>query len=197
MEGTHGELGPRFTDRLCCNGPDGFTNIDNNAGGEVTAVALAADAVAAAAGKGAADANFLDACSFDGFGFVVAHVVVAMCEDLASFRMQHVFCEITASHAFPERLDGFGAVHDGAYDEAFFGAAIKLAHDDILGNVDETTGEVTRVGGTECGISQPFAGTVGRNEVFQHGEAFAEVCLIGISMVLPDGSAMRPRIPAS
>ena len=46
MEGTHGELGPWFTDGLCGDGPDGFTNIDNYAKGEVDYVDLNGDNVA-------------------------------------------------------------------------------------------------------------------------------------------------------
>ena len=47
--------------------------------------------------------------------------------------------------------------------------------DDVLRHVDETAGEVTRVGGLERGIGQTLTRAVGRDEVLQHGEAFAEV----------------------
>ena len=131
----------------------------------------------AAAGEGTADAHFLYAGCFDGFGLVIADVVVAMGEDFSCFRMQDVFCQVTTCDAFPQWFDGFGAVHDGTYNEAFFGAAVQFTHNDVLCDVDETAGQIPGVGGTKRGIGQPFAGTMGRNEVFQHGQPFAEVCL--------------------
>ena len=57
--------------------------------------------------------------------------------------------------------------------EALGRAAVVLADDDILRDVDETTGEVTRVGGTESGVGQTLAGTVGGDEVLGHRQALA------------------------
>ena len=47
--------------------------------------------------------------------------------------------------------------------------------DHVLGNVHELAGHVTGVRGLERGIGQTFAGAVRRDEVFQHGQTFAEV----------------------
>src|SRR5438132_83405 len=55
--------------------------------------------------------------------------------------------------------------------EAAVGAAVLLADDDVLGDVDQTTGEVTRVGGTEGGVGQTLTSTVSRDEVLQHRQA--------------------------
>ena len=54
-------------------------------------------------------------------------------------------------------------------------AAILLVDDDVLRRIDELAGQVTGIGGLERGIGQTLAGAVGGDEVFQHGEAFAEV----------------------
>src|SRR5207248_2538358 len=44
-------------------------------------------------------------------------------------------------------------------------------------DVDETTGQVARVGGPQRGVRQALAGAVGGDEVLQHGQALAEVRL--------------------
>ena len=47
--------------------------------------------------------------------------------------------------------------------------------DELLGDVDETTGQVAGVGGPQRGVDQTLAGTVGGDEVLEHGQAFTEV----------------------
>ncbi len=42
------------------------------------------------------------------------------------------------------------------------------------GDVHQTPGQVTRVGGTQGGVGQTLAGTVGGDEVLQHRQALAE-----------------------
>ena len=48
-----------------------------------------------------------------------------------------------------------------------------FANDDVLRNVHQTTGQVTRVGGTQRGIGQTLTGTVGGDEVLQNRQALA------------------------
>ena len=64
----------------------------------------------------------------------------------------------------------------GARDpRAFLGAAVVRARDDVLRHVDESAGQVARVGGAEGGVGQTLARAVGRDEVLEHGHALAEV----------------------
>ena len=58
--------------------------------------------------------------------------------------------------------------------EAAVGAAVLLADDDVLRDVHQTTGQVTRVGGTQGGVGQTLTGTVRGDEVLQHGQALTE-----------------------
>ena len=53
--------------------------------------------------------------------------------------------------------------------------AVVLAHDDLLRDVDETTREVPGVGGTQRGVGETLAGTVGGDEVLEDRQALAEV----------------------
>ena len=61
--------------------------------------------------------------------------------------------------------------HSDRHGEAAGGAAVLFAHDDVLGDVHQTTGQVARVRGLQRGVRQALTGTVGRDEVLQHGQA--------------------------
>ena len=68
------------------------------------------------------------------------------------------------------------AIGSGSRDrqlEALGRAAVVFADDDVLRDVHETTGEVTRVGGTEGRVGQTLAGTVRRDEVLRHRQTLA------------------------
>ena len=47
--------------------------------------------------------------------------------------------------------------------------------DDILRHIDQPSGQIARIGGLQRRIRQSFARAVRRNEVLQHGQAFAEI----------------------
>ncbi len=44
-----------------------------------------------------------------------------------------------------------------------------------MSHIDQTASQITGVGSLQGGIGKTLAGTVGRDEVLQHGEAFLEV----------------------
>src|SRR5690606_8769288 len=54
-------------------------------------------------------------------------------------------------------------------------AAVLLAHDDLVGDVDELAGQVAGVGGPEGRVGAALAGAVRRDEVLEDVEALAEV----------------------
>src|SRR5205823_125409 len=45
------------------------------------------------------------------------------------------------------------------------GLAVELAHDQLLGDVDQASGQVTRVGGTKRRVGESLPRTVGGDEV--------------------------------
>ena len=57
--------------------------------------------------------------------------------------------------------------------ETLAGAAVVFTNDDVLRHVDQTTGEVARVGCAQCGVGEALASTVGGNEVLGHRQALA------------------------
>ena len=68
---------------------------------------------------------------------------------------------------------------DEVVGDALGRAAVLLADDDVLGGVDQTTGQVTGVGGVRRGIDQALTCAVGGDEVLQRRQALAEVGLNG------------------
>ena len=328
MEGTHGELGTRFTDGLSGDGTNCFTNINVFAGSQVATIALAAYAVFCFTGQHAANLN-LSAQLANAVGNIFGNIIVDVVENLAIL-IQNIFSQVTTNDAVIQGFDNslflfafndsfnldasnivvantdflhstigqnsidgcFGhggassshnlaccidnvssnlfiqevvhhgflqhiiseliadidaylfhilAIHiHGGVEADFFdfsivqlseelgsnlgisfsnqiacsvehatsqsaahnmvanlvlaGAqnifaqavallhkvhahyvAIVLTYDYILSNVYQATGQITGVSSTQCGIGQAFAGTMGRNEVFQNGQAFTEV----------------------
>ena len=81
----------------------------------------------------------------------------------------HNFVLAAAKNSFAQTVTFFNQVH--AYD-----IAVIFANDYVLSNVYQTTGQVTGVSSTQCGICQTFTSTVSGNKVFQNGQAFTEVC---------------------
>ncbi len=57
--------------------------------------------------------------------------------------------------------------------------AVVLADDELLGHVDQATGEVPGVGGAQGGVDEALAGARRGDEVLEHREAFTEVALDG------------------
>src|SRR4029079_11282524 len=58
--------------------------------------------------------------------------------------------------------------------DAALGLAVGLANDDVLRYVHQTTGQVTRAGGTKSGARKSLSGAVGVEEVLQHRQALTE-----------------------
>ena len=70
--------------------------------------------------------------------------------------------------SFAERSHDFVVLLDlGAY-EAAESSAVFLADDDVVGNIDKTTCQITGVGCLQGGVGKTLAGTVGRDEVLEH-----------------------------
>ena len=64
-----------------------------------------------------------------------------------------------------------------AHGQTALGAAVLLAHNHVLRDVHQTTGQVARLCGTQCGIGQTLTSAVLGDEVLQHGQAAAVVRL--------------------
>ena len=81
----------------------------------------------------------------------------------------------TAQYTLSQRLDDVAAFHDRLHLHAVLGATVDFNHHHVLGDVDQTTGQVAGVGGFQRRIGQALARAMGRDEVLQHVQSFTEV----------------------
>ena len=103
-----------------------------------------------------------------------------------------------ADDAVAQRLDDLAALDDGPRLDAVERAAVVLVDDHVLRHVDETAGQVARVGGLQRRVGQTLARAVRRDEVLRAPSGLrGSSRVIGVSMISPDGLAIRPRMPAS
>ena len=76
-----------------------------------------------------------------------------------------------ADDAVAQRLDDLAALDDRPGLDAVHRAAVDLVDDDVLRHVDETAGQVARVGGLERRVGETLARAVRRDEVLEDGRA--------------------------
>ena len=117
-----------------------------------------------------------------------------MGSDLFSFRNQNLFCggvvDILACRAafdsVPNAFHDFVVLAQWGHRQAPQGVAIVFCDDDILRDIHQSTGQITRIGCLQGRVRQSFSGTVCRNEVLQNGESLLEVREDGVlNDVLP------------
>jgi len=185
MEGTHGQLCTRLTDRLCCDDSNRLTNLYCFAGCHVGAIAFCADSVTGTAGKNGTDFYFC---------IMLTVLVDAVFDDTGStFRGDHMVCFYndvavlvfdrlageTTCDTILQTLDLLFSVCELAdpHTRNFVLAlgTVDFTDDQVLRNVYQTTGQVTRVGGTKRGIGHTFSCSMCGHEVFQYLKTFTEV----------------------
>ena len=156
VECTHGKLSTGFADGLSRDNADGFACADGLADRKVDAVALCAHAGASLAGQDAADEHSLDAVRLKDLCVRRHKHMIGIKQHLAGLRIADGNCRESAVDAGAEGLDELALVVDGSCPYAVMRAAVGLADDNILADIDHSTGEVTGVGCTKCGIGKAF-----------------------------------------
>ena len=175
VEGTHGQLGTRLTNRLRCHHTDGFAGVDQHAAAQVAAIALGAQAEARVASQWRTNLDFVDRQTFDLFDHVFVHQRAGFVQRFLRFRIDDIVHRHAAEDTVTQWLDDFTAFNQRFHQGAVHGAAIIFDHDQVLRHVDQTARQVTGVSRFQRRIGQTFTSAVGRNEVLQHVQAFAEV----------------------
>ena len=176
MERAHGELGARLPDGLRGDDADRLTQFDRRARREVAAVTGDADAVLALAGEHRADAHPFDPGTLDFLRPDFVDLLAGPEElPLRVTRIGNVVAGKPANDPFAEFDHFIFAFVNRLHPDAIAGAAIIFTDDNVLRHVHQLARHVTGVGGLERGVGQAFARAVSRDEVFEHGEALAEV----------------------
>ena len=175
VEGTHGQLGAGLADGLGGDDTDGFADFNRMSVGKVTAVAFGANASTAAAGEHGPDEAAVDTCVVHLVQRVFVDLFVGRHDHFIVVRIDDVFLGDPADNAFPEGLDNLTGFTQSFHMNAVKGAAVDFRNDGILGNVHQTPGQVTGVGGFEGGIGQTLACTVSGDEILENGQPLTEV----------------------
>ena len=175
VEGTHGQLRAGLTDGLRGNHAHGLAHIDQTAAAQIAAIALGTQAVAGFAGQRRAHFHFVHTGRFKQVDHVFGEHFARLGHHFAGFGVQHIFGRAAAQNPLAQAFQHLAALHNGAHVLAVVGAAIVFLDNQILRHIDQTTGQVARVGGFQRRIGQTFTRTVGRNEVLQYVQTLAEV----------------------
>src|SRR4029453_12347465 len=179
VEGAHRQLGAGLTDRLGGDDADRLPDLHELAGRQRAAVAGGAGAEQRLTGEHAADLDLGHAGVDQRLDEHVTQVGVRLRDDRAVLG-HHVGGQgAGVDPGLDVRVTGDLTIDNGPdrHDHATLGAAVLLADDDVLRDVDQPAGEVTGVGGTERRVGPTLARAVRGDEVLQHGQALPEVGL--------------------
>ena len=125
--------------------------------------------------KDAADGHFVHT-SIDNFtGNIFCNQLIWTNDDCTSFRMLNSLLGVATLQTLFQWLDHLFAIGDRGDIQTTVSTTVVLTDDDILGHVNQTTSQITRVGRLQGRIRHTLTGTVSREEHFQYGETLAEV----------------------
>ena len=113
----------------------------------------------AVAGKHRAYLNAFDSGVNNFLGALARNHILMRPDNLAGIRINSVMEQISALKTFCERFKNVVAVLNIEYGKAFFGAAVVLTDDNILRNIDQTAGKITRVSCTQSSICKSLTRT--------------------------------------
>src|SRR5579875_217721 len=177
VEGSHGQLRPRLADRL--GGDDSYRLADVHQAvvGERPAVAELADPVLALALQRRAHPHLLDAGSADLLGQGAAHHLVLAGDHLAACRVDYVLGQCSYEDPLLELDYHLVAFGDRLHDDTAAGVAVQIAHDHVLGHVDQAAGQIAGVGCLQSRVHKPLSGAVAGDDVFGDVQSLAEIGL--------------------
>ena len=93
-------------------------------------------------------------------------------KNITCLQINQIFGKNTAQDTIIERINNITAIHDRADGKTFIRATINLMNDTILGHINKTTGQITRIGCFQGCIGKTFPRTMCRVEIFQNIQAF-------------------------
>lgn len=159
---------PGLADGLRRNRADRLAHRNRLAAGKVRPVAVRANADRCLTRQDVADFDRLNACGHDLCNVCFVHHLIRLDEHLARGRVDNVLARIAAQQTVLKRLDDLVAVLDRRNDDALFRAAVLFMNDDLLADVDQTAGQITRVRRTQRRVGEALSRAVRRDEVLEH-----------------------------
>ena len=177
VERSHRQLRTGFTDGLCGNDTDRLTDIDRLAGCKVRAVAMCADTVFGMALNDCTDINLLDSCRDNSVCLFLADHFVVTDNNLTGCGIHDLADCISAHDTVNQRLQYILVfLVDNFVDPCTLcGITLFLTDNHFLRNIHQTSGQVTGVRGTKCGIGQGLTRRTRSHEVLHDIHTFTEV----------------------
>src|SRR5208282_1091629 len=176
VEGPHGKLGARLADGLRGDDTRGFAQFDPGARGQVAAITISTHTVLALASQHGADFDFLNAGSIYQPRLDFVNLLVRLGKQfLRTLWVKDLIAREPTDEALAEFDDLVFTFVNGLDPDAVGRTAILLTNNYVLCHIHQLAGHVTRIGGLERSVGQTLAGSAGRCEILQHGEALAEV----------------------
>ena len=143
VEGTHGQLCTRLPDRLSSDGSDCFTDFNRITRCQVDTVTMTADTVAGVTCKDRANRHFVNTSINNLARLVFRDQFIWTNNDSTSFWMFNCFLSVTTIETLFKRLDHFLAFCDRSDEQAAICTTVVFTDNHILGNVNQTTSQVT------------------------------------------------------
>src|SRR5690606_24089418 len=142
VEGTHGQLGTRLTDGLGSDNTHRLTDVDQVTTSQVATIAGGAHAVAGLAGDRRTHDDLIDTVGLDeGDQFRLGDGTGGR-NDFCRARLGNIVGGNPGRYALAQRLDDITASHMRLHDQSLVGATVHLGDHQVLGHVNQTTGQV-------------------------------------------------------
>ena len=186
MEGTHGKLCTRLSDGLRSDNTDCLTNLYRLTGSHVGAVALRTDTDTGFAGQNGTDFHLrnrgasvlIHAVADNLFRSPWGNHMVRFYQHIAVF-IADIIAGISSGNPVLKTFNLFISVGKGmdihSRNLVFLFRTVHFPDNQFLGNVYQTSGQVTGVRGTQSRIGKTFPGSMGGHKVFQYVQTFTEV----------------------
>src|SRR5690606_22188504 len=95
--------------------------------------------------------------------------------DVLGARLEHITGNDSTQNALTQRLNDIPAFDMRLHHQTAICSAVDFGDHQVLSHVNQTTSQVTGVGGFQRRIRQPLTRTVGRDEVLKYVQTFTEV----------------------
>ena len=159
VERTHGELGARLPNGLGGNDANSLSQVNQLVVSQGPAIALAANRTGRLASQRRADHNGGNACRLNSPAQRGIHLAIPF----------HHHCAIGSNDRFgSEAADQFAGKTTFLVrlnQDAASCATILFAHDDVLGNIHQTPGEIARICRTQGRVYETLTGPIGGNHI--------------------------------
>ena len=175
VERAHRQLGPGLADGLCGDDADRLADVHRLSPGKVPPVARTAHAEPRLAGNRRSYADLVDAEMLEPIDPPLVEQGSTFDGNSGAARVRQVLRHHPPEHTLAQRLDDVTAFDERVEHQAVVRAAVLLGHHEVLCNVDQTSREITGIGGLQRRVRQALAGAVRGDEVLEDVQTFPEV----------------------